>query len=273
MATTTYTNFNGQIVSENRASTILDYMPDPLGSTAALLDSSQSQTDTWEYWPYGDEESHSGASVSGFTWLGSWGYFSSQVLTYVRSRFYDPSTAQWLSVDTEWPAEDAYQYADLQPVQLIDPSGESPSGGDVCDGLKTCEDKRDCCLDQLDLADIVKDVCGAAAGVAIGACVAICLASLGTACLVCLGLAGVAVGCFLAALWEYYSGTKACKDAYWRCKKPKPVPREKPEEKPRPVRIGPDAYETFMKALKNPPAYRLDGPDKFGGPVGPNPFK
>lgn len=36
----TYSNFNGQIVSENRGGVVSFYAPDTLGSTAMLLDSS-----------------------------------------------------------------------------------------------------------------------------------------------------------------------------------------------------------------------------------------
>ena len=55
MGTVRYTNFNGRIVSENRNGVLRDYVADPLGSTVALLDGSQTRTDTFSYWPYGEE--------------------------------------------------------------------------------------------------------------------------------------------------------------------------------------------------------------------------
>lgn len=45
-----YTTVNGVILSENRAGIKRDYMRDGLGSTIALLDSTQTQTDTYFYW-------------------------------------------------------------------------------------------------------------------------------------------------------------------------------------------------------------------------------
>ena len=56
-------NFNGMVVSENRGGGERDYMPDPLGSTAALLDSSQIQTDTFSYWPYGEVATRMGSNT------------------------------------------------------------------------------------------------------------------------------------------------------------------------------------------------------------------
>ncbi len=50
-----YTVLDGEIISENRGGTISDYVPDSLGSTRFLLNSSQSATDLWNYfWPYGE---------------------------------------------------------------------------------------------------------------------------------------------------------------------------------------------------------------------------
>ena len=40
-----YTVVNGEVLSENRNSVKRDYVPDPLGSTVALLDNTQTKTD------------------------------------------------------------------------------------------------------------------------------------------------------------------------------------------------------------------------------------
>ena len=55
-----YLSVEGEILSETRNGVERDYLPDPLGSTAALLDSSQTKTDTYFYWPYGETRSHTG---------------------------------------------------------------------------------------------------------------------------------------------------------------------------------------------------------------------
>ena len=48
-----YTVLDGEIISENRGGVERDYVPDPLGSTVALLDNTQAQTDTFTTWPLG----------------------------------------------------------------------------------------------------------------------------------------------------------------------------------------------------------------------------
>lgn len=53
---------DGEIVSETRNGVRKDYVPDPLGSTVALLDASQNKTDTFSYWPYGEVRSRSGST-------------------------------------------------------------------------------------------------------------------------------------------------------------------------------------------------------------------
>ncbi len=70
-----YTNFNGRIVKENRAGVERYYAPDTLGSTALLLDSTGTVTDTFTYWPYGELRSHTGPSTTPFTFIGTLGYY------------------------------------------------------------------------------------------------------------------------------------------------------------------------------------------------------
>lgn len=49
-----YTTIDGEIVAQKRNGVRKSYVPDPLGSTIALLDNTQTQTDTFAYWPYGE---------------------------------------------------------------------------------------------------------------------------------------------------------------------------------------------------------------------------
>ncbi|MCH7903469.1 MAG: hypothetical protein IH944_02750 [Armatimonadetes bacterium] len=131
MATNRYTVFGGEILAENRAGTKRDYVPDSLGSTRALLNSSQTQTDTYDYWPYGEEKSHTGASVTPFTFVGAYGYFSGDAGgTYVRARWYSGSHGAWTTSDPLWPSLLPYQYANASPESLIDPLGLSCCGQD-----------------------------------------------------------------------------------------------------------------------------------------------
>lgn len=122
--TATFTNFGGRILKENRGGTKRGYVPDPLGSTAALVDSSGAITDTWEYWPYGEVESHTGSSTTPFTFVGTLGYYRDTVskLTYIRARFYASSIGQWASHDFEYRPGRPYQYT-RRPAQIADASG------------------------------------------------------------------------------------------------------------------------------------------------------
>ena len=122
--TTTYTVINGEIVSENRGGVKRDYIPDSQGSTRALIDDTQTITDTWNYWPYGDVASKSGSSTTPFTWVGTLGYFTSTLnLIYIRQRFVSPTICAWLTADLIWPDTAPYTYADGSPCTKTDPTG------------------------------------------------------------------------------------------------------------------------------------------------------
>src|SRR3954470_18489623 len=63
MGTVSYAVVDGEIISEDRDGAFRQYVPDPLGSTVALLDQNQAVTDTFSYWPYGEARSHSGTAA------------------------------------------------------------------------------------------------------------------------------------------------------------------------------------------------------------------
>lgn len=124
-ASVVYTNFNGRLVHENRGGVERGYVPDTLGSTIALVDSTGTITDTWSYWPYGEVASHTGSSTTPFTFVGTLGYYKDLVskLTYVRARFYQAFTGQWMTTDPLWPHLPACAYAHGKPTSFVDPSG------------------------------------------------------------------------------------------------------------------------------------------------------
>ena len=68
--TVPYTVANKQVIAEKRAGVRSLYSPDPLGSTIALLDSSQTKTDTWTYWPFGEVKTRTGATPTPFQYDG-----------------------------------------------------------------------------------------------------------------------------------------------------------------------------------------------------------
>lgn len=71
MAAVSYTWIDGEIVAEDRGGDVRDYVPDVSSSTAALLNSSQSTSDTFDYWPYGEVRLRTGATPTLFQFRGS----------------------------------------------------------------------------------------------------------------------------------------------------------------------------------------------------------
>src|SRR5258708_7493600 len=96
----TYTVVDGEMLSENRGGVKRDYVPDPLGSTVALLDNTQTQTDTFTYWPYGEVRTHTGTSTTPFQFVGTRGYYrDSASRTYVRARHLDTAKGRRMTKD------------------------------------------------------------------------------------------------------------------------------------------------------------------------------
>jgi RHS repeat-associated protein len=140
----TYTTLDGEIVSETRNGVVSDYIPDPLGSTAKLVNTSMQVTDTYAYWPYGEVRTHTGSSVTPFTFVGTLGYYSDQWGgVYVRAREFVPSKTQWMSRDPLWPSELAFVYGANDPITRSDPlrlcsAGCTVEASDAAKCAKTC---------------------------------------------------------------------------------------------------------------------------------------
>jgi hypothetical protein len=69
MTTVRYTTINGEVIAEKRNGARRLYVPDPLGSTVALLDNTQTQTDTFTYWPYGAVRTRTGTTATPFQYV------------------------------------------------------------------------------------------------------------------------------------------------------------------------------------------------------------
>lgn len=117
MPTVTYTVVDGELLSENRAGTKRDYVPDPLGSTVALLDNTQTKTDTWTYWPYGEVKTRTGTNATPFQFVGTDGYYQdSSDRTYVRTRVLGVTVGRWLMEDRLRSGPTAYAYVSDSPL-------------------------------------------------------------------------------------------------------------------------------------------------------------
>ena len=140
MGVVNYLIADGEILSENRSGVISDYLPDALGSTIALTNDLQQQTDTFVYWPYGETRAHTGSNPTPYTFCGTLGYSSdiSSNFTYVRARELRLGLARWLTVDPLWPGlRLAYSYANASPINRADPLGLFTTW-DVANVLASC---------------------------------------------------------------------------------------------------------------------------------------
>jgi RHS repeat-associated protein len=114
----------GEVVGHVKGSEKRDYIVDPLGSVVAYLNSSQTLTDQFEYWPYGELITEVESEVQLFLWVGSLGYFrDSDLRTYIRAREYRQDVGSWMQLDPLWPKEMGYAYSINNPFSVVDPSG------------------------------------------------------------------------------------------------------------------------------------------------------
>ena len=142
-ATVRYVVSDGEMLAEKRSRTRLAFVPDPLGSVIGLLSSSQAFTDTFAFWPYGEERVRTGSTPTPFRWLGTLGYFQdSDWAYYIRARYELAVLGRWLTEDPLRPAEIAVHTGTLigggrirnsqffsvsSPLTLTDPTGLAPS--------------------------------------------------------------------------------------------------------------------------------------------------
>jgi RHS repeat-associated protein len=125
-----YTVLDGELLSENRTGTERDYVPDPAGSTVALLDSTQGQTDTFSYWPYGEDRDRAGTTALSFRFIGTRGYYRDAAdRSYLRARHYAGGRGSFFTraaPSQRSSGEQPYTYANANPTSFIDPDGKRP---------------------------------------------------------------------------------------------------------------------------------------------------
>ncbi len=110
------------------------YHHDQIGSTRLITDSTGISQATYTYDPYGSLASSTGTIVNPFRFTGQYQDSSSNEsgYYYLRARYYDPTTAQLLSVDPAYSAtSQTYAYASDNPLNVTDPSG-------LCSGIFDC---------------------------------------------------------------------------------------------------------------------------------------
>jgi RHS repeat-associated protein len=98
------------------------YHHDQLGSSRALTDEDGEPIATYTYTPYGTLKASSGSATNPFGYAGQ--YTDATGLQYLRARYYDPATAQFLTRDPLHAETGApYGYASGDSVDNSDPGG------------------------------------------------------------------------------------------------------------------------------------------------------
>jgi RHS repeat-associated protein len=128
--------------------------PDQLGSLRSLTAASGESTATFTHGAYGGLQASTGSQASPIGFTGQ--YTGSQSgLQYLRARFYDPATSEFLSRDPQAEhTRTPYLYAEGNPLNLVDPSGECVLGLpcpdidiDLCDPALQIGGKSFICMD------------------------------------------------------------------------------------------------------------------------------
>jgi RHS repeat-associated protein len=115
---------NGTPIEQiDAAGVALYYQHDQYGSTRLLTDAAGAVAATFSYDPYGNLTGHTGTADTPLRWNGQY-QDTDTGLYYLRARYYDPTTAQFLTRDllvalTMSP----YGYAAGDPLNSTDPTG------------------------------------------------------------------------------------------------------------------------------------------------------
>ena len=106
------------------------YHHDQLGSTRALTGSNGSVVITYTYDPYGNVTPSNTTDSNPFQFAGQYTDVSTGLI-YMRARWYDPTTGQFLSTDPAAAAtNEIYAFADDDPINAIDPTGLCSAASD-----------------------------------------------------------------------------------------------------------------------------------------------
>jgi RHS repeat-associated protein len=112
----------GMVISQVNGSTTAYLHQDQLGSTRLLTSSTGNATGTYQFDAYGNTTTHTGTNTP-MQYAGQYKDDESGMY-WMRARFYDPSTGQFISRDPIVAlTRSAYDYVAGDPLNQIDPSG------------------------------------------------------------------------------------------------------------------------------------------------------
>jgi RHS repeat-associated protein len=145
MGSVRYEVINGQLIAEKRNGVRRLYVPDPLGNTIALLDNTQAQTDTFTYWPYGEERIRTGTTATPFRYWGVLGvYRDSSSRSYAKARCMSVLTARWLTPDPvliQISGPNQFLMVYDNPATYLDATGLLPALGQIGTKNESCRDR------------------------------------------------------------------------------------------------------------------------------------
>ena len=118
-----YDDAGTPIEQVDTAGVALYYGHDQYGSTRLLSDATGAVAATFTYDPYGNLTAHTGTADTPLRWNGQY-QDTDTGLYYLRARYYDPTTAQFLTRDLLAAlTQNVYGYANSDPLNTSDPSG------------------------------------------------------------------------------------------------------------------------------------------------------
>jgi RHS repeat-associated protein len=99
------------------------FFTDQIGSTRALTDNTGNLTCTYSYDAYGKTTGHTGTTTTPIQYTG--GYTDTETgFIYLRARYYDPTTAQFVSHDPDFKRTlQWFAYVNNNPLNMVDPTG------------------------------------------------------------------------------------------------------------------------------------------------------
>jgi RHS repeat-associated protein len=136
------------------------YHHDQLGSTVLLTNQAGDSIETISYTPYGTPTITSGTATTNLLYAAQY-TDPNTGLIYMRARWYDPTTAQFLSVDPLVERTGAtYNYAGEDPTDNTDPTGLESNCVDSPTATTASDSAQVLSADQLWMASLIFEVAG-----------------------------------------------------------------------------------------------------------------
>ena len=128
---------DGLPVLQVNGSTATYLQADQIGSTRLLSDAAGNNVGSYTFDAYGKQTAKTGTATTSLLFTGEY-TDSESGFVWLRARYYDPATAQFLTRDPlVAETRSAYGYVDGNPLNRTDPSGQLSLGGYVSRRLST----------------------------------------------------------------------------------------------------------------------------------------